>query len=102
MNKNYGKVLLYTYKDGSMEIPNYNYGEQEVPNVINNTVSSAVAKLLAAGFNVHIEGNVNYDAGAGAVIVSQTGLGEKWKRGSVVTIECRHLDVDDEGQIENE
>ena len=101
MSKNYGKVLLYTYKEGSMEIPDYgNYGETEVPNVINNTVSAAVAKLLAAGFNVNIQGSVNYDAGSGAIVVAQTGLGEKWKKGTVVLIECRHLDVDDEGQID--
>lgn len=100
MNKNYGKVLLYTYKDGSMEIPDYDFEEKEVPNVINNTVSAAVAKLLAAGFNINIVGNVNYDAGAGAVVVSQTYLGETHRRGTVITIECRHLDVNDQGQIE--
>ena len=84
-----------------MEIPDYDFGEKEVPSVINNTVSAAVAKLLAAGFNINIVGNVNYDAGSGAVVVSQTGLGETLKRGTVVTIECRHLDVDDQGQIGN-
>ncbi len=95
MNKNYGKVLLYTYKEGSMDIPEYDYGEKEVPDVVGDSVSLAVAKLLAAGFNVNIQGSVNYDAGTGAVIVSQSGIGETLKKGTVITIECRHLDVDD-------
>ncbi|MBE6638393.1 MAG: PASTA domain-containing protein [Ruminococcaceae bacterium] len=103
LNKNYGKVILYTYDEGSMVIPDYDYGAIEVPNVVNNTISAAVSKLLASGFNVRIEGSVNYDAGSSAVVVSQSGLGETLKRGSIIVVECRHLDnVDDQGQIEDQ
>lgn len=101
MSKNYGKVLLYTYEEGSVEIPDYDYGEVEVPNVLNNTVTNAVAKLLAAGFNVNIQGNINSQAGSVPVVDYQTGLGQKLPKGTVILIKCNHPNVDDQGHIDS-
>ncbi|MBE6672094.1 MAG: PASTA domain-containing protein [Ruminococcaceae bacterium] len=101
MSKNYGKVLLYTYEEGSVEIPDYDYGEVEVPNVLGNTVTNAVAKLLAAGFNVNIQGNLNSQAGSVPIVDTQTGLGEKLPYGTVILINCTHPNVEDQGHIDN-
>ena len=101
MSKNYGKVLLYTYEEGSIEIPDYDYGEVEVPNVLNNTVTNAVANLLAAGFNVNIQGNINSQAGSVPVVDYQTGLGQKLPKGTVILIKCNHPNVDDQGHIDS-
>lgn len=102
MSKNYGKVLLYTYQEGSIEIPDYDYGDTEVPDVTGNTVTNAVAKLLAAGFNVNIQGNLNSHAGSVPIVDTQTGIGEKLPKGTVILLNCTHPNVEDQGHIDSQ
>ena len=75
----------------------YPSGKQvTVPDALNQTASSANRILTNAGFNIKIDGAMNFDEGVGARVVSQTpAAGELVPYGSVVTIELRHTDGTD-------
>ena len=67
-----------------------------VPNVLDNTASIANRTLTNAGFNIKIDGAMNFDEGVGAKVVSQSpAAGEMVPKGTVVTIELRHTDGTD-------
>lgn len=67
-----------------------------VPDVMGNTASIANKTLTNAGFNIKVEGTMNYDEGVGAKVVRQSpAAGELLPRGSVVTVEFRHTDGTD-------
>lgn len=86
-----GKVIFYT---GSAEPANDDY--ITVPNVVGEAATVANTKLTNAGFNIKIQGSLNYDTGSGAKVVSQKpAAGERVLRGSVVTVEFRHTDGTD-------
>ncbi len=88
-SKNGGRVLLYTDKETTPK-------SSTVPNVIGKSGSAANQMLINAGLNVEISGAQNYESGQGAVVVSQSvDSGRMIERGSVVTIELRHLDSHD-------
>ena len=76
-----GKVLLYTVRD---------YQEQitiEVPNVIGKSPEEANLLLYNSGFNVKIEGAMNFSVNQGAKITYQyPSAGSLIKRGDIVTI----------------
>lgn len=97
VSKANSKIILYTASvdENGVEDKTIPYEYEEVPDVVAKSVSSAITRLTSAGFSVYIKGAVNYDAGSGAVVASQTHAGETLPKGSVVTIECVHTDVDD-------
>lgn len=76
-----GRVLLYTSKDYNEEIT------VKVPNVIGKTPEEANLILYNAGFNVKIEGAMNFSVSQGATITYQyPASGSAIRRGDVVTI----------------
>ena len=86
------KVILYT---GDMTIANE--PTIEVPTVVGMSVSAAITTLINSGFNVNITGALNYDTGSGAVVQAQEPSGKLLKvPGTVVTIDCIHIDVVDD------
>ncbi len=67
-----------------------------VPDVIGKTASVANKTLTNIGFNIQIEGAMNYDEGVGAKVVSQSpAAGELVPKGTVITIQYRHTDGTD-------
>ena len=84
-------VLLYLGDRG--EEPDLDYAT--VPNVEGQQVSAAIKQLVKAGFNINITGTLNYEAGSGAIVRSQSAKSVSLPVGSVITIECVHTDVDD-------
>ncbi|MBO5274830.1 MAG: PASTA domain-containing protein, partial [Clostridia bacterium] len=55
--------------------------------------AAANRSLINKGFNVKIEGALNYTEGSGAQVISQyPEAGTMLEPGAVVTIECRHFD----------
>ncbi len=81
-----GKIILYT--EG--ETPE---ATLQVPNLSGMTAAAANRSLINKGFNVKIEGALNYTEGSGAVVISQyPEPGTMLEPGAVVTIECRHFD----------
>lgn len=83
-----GKVILYT-GGGKKETAT-------VPNITKKSAADANKALLAAGFNIRIEGARNYKIGAGATVVSVShAAGEVLARGSVITVTFRYLEADE-------
>ncbi len=81
-----GKIILYT--EG--ETP---AATLQVPNLSGMTAAAANRSLINKGFNVKIEGALNYTEGSGAQVISQyPEAGTMLEPGAVVTIECRHFD----------
>ena len=98
-----GRVYLYAC-DPDGEIPDApEVTTVTVPNVVNYSesehykVAAAITKLVSAGLNVEIIGSVNYEAGTGARVMSQSiAPGTSVPLGTVVVIESMHTDgVDD-------
>ncbi len=86
-----GKVIFYLGE----ETPEKN-GYVTVPSVIDRTATVANTTLVNAGFNIKVEGALNYDVGTGAKVVAQyPPAGELLPKGSVVTVEFRHTDGTD-------
>ncbi len=84
-----GKVIVYT---GDAVPDKY----MTVPNVLNMTATVANKTLTNAGFNIKVEGSMNFDSGSGAKVVSQTPApGESVLAGSVIEVEFRHTDGTD-------
>ena len=98
-----GKIYLYVCDPDTAETPTPAYSFVTVPNVVNYSdsesykVSSAISKLITSGLNVEITGSVNYEAGSGARVMSQSiAPGTSVPAGTVVVIESMHTDgVDD-------
>ncbi len=92
VSKAHSHITLFTElrEDGSVP-----YENATVPEVTGLSVRSAISRLTSEGFCVNITGAVNYDAGSGAIVASQDHTGEVLPKGSVVTVECVHTDVDD-------
>jgi len=91
MKKGSGTIVLYT----GNETPEQNL--KTVPNVVNYSVAAAIQSLVNEGFNVNISGSLNYNAGEGAKVISQSiPKGTQVPEGTIITIVCRHLDVTDE------
>ena len=84
-----GRVLLYT----GDYTPQANV---TVPNLIGKTAASANKLIVNAGLNVNISGAQNYESGAGAQVISQSPeAGTLVSRGSIVSIDVRHMDGTD-------
>ncbi len=82
-----GKILLYT--DGMIS----ETITAEVPSVIGKTPEEANELILNAGFNVKIEGAMNFSVNQGAKIVSQyPSQGALIRRGDVITIKVIYTD----------
>ena len=92
LNPKTGKVILYTGTATPDEFV-------AVPNVIGKTAVQANNAITNVGLNILYSGSVNFDAGNGAMVISQTpAAGEQVPYGTVVTVELRHLDSDDISQ----
>lgn len=84
-----GRVILYT---GDSVAQN----SVTVPNVVGKLASNANKILVNSGLNIKITGAQNYDSGSGAVVVSQSpAAGSTVAKGSIVTVEFRHMDTSD-------
>ena len=84
-----GKVIVYT---GDAVPDKY----VTVPNVLNLTATVANKNLMNAGFNIKVEGSMNFDSGSGAKVVSQDPApGESVLYGSIIEVEFRHTDGTD-------
>ncbi len=91
-----GTVYLYCYDPATGEIPTPNFETVKVPDVTGYKVSAAITTLTKAGFNVRITGSINYEAGSGAEVVTQSiEKGAEVARGTVIVIESMHTDVND-------
>ncbi len=81
-----GKVYLYTGDAAATEYVT-------VPDVVGRSATNANSALVNAGFNIKVEGALNFDSGAGAIVTRQSPApGERLLKGSVVTVEFRHTD----------
>lgn len=86
MSKENGKVILYTSETVAEKTA-------AVPNIIGKTAAEANKALTNAGFNIHLEGAT---VGSGAVAISQSITGGTIApRGSVITVEFRHMGTSD-------
>lgn len=86
-----GKVIFYT-GDATPE----ENTQIKVPNVMNMTASVANRTLANAGFNIKVDGALNFDEGVGAKVVSQSlAEGTLVPKGTVITIQLRHTDGTD-------
>ena len=90
-----GIVYLYAY-DPANGAPEIEPTLVAVPDVTDLKVSAAIARLTSAGLNVQIIGALNYGAGSGAVVRSQSVAARtKVAAGTVIVIESTHTDVQD-------
>ncbi len=90
-----GVVYLYAY-DPAGELPTDKAEEVTVPDVTGYKVSAAIALLTSNRLNVQITGSLNYQAGTGAIVTSQSIAGKtKVPEGTIVVIESTHTDVAD-------
>ncbi len=86
-----GKVIFYlgseTPESGTMIT---------VPDLMGQSASVVNRVLTNGGFNIKIDGALNFDEGAGAKVVGQTpAAGELVPKGTVVTVQLRHTDGTD-------
>ncbi len=86
-----GKVIFYlgseTPETGTMIT---------VPDLMGQSASVVNRVLTNGGFNIKIDGALNFDEGAGAKVVGQTpAAGELVPKGTVVTVQLRHTDGTD-------
>ncbi|MBQ2826677.1 MAG: PASTA domain-containing protein [Clostridia bacterium] len=89
MSKETGKIILYT----GDETPK---NTVTVPDVSGKLAVAANRLIINAGLNIKIEGALNVDSGSGAVVVNQSpAAGEVVPKGTVVTLEFRHMDGTD-------
>lgn len=83
------RIILYTGDQSALNTVT-------VPDVIGKLASNANKSLVNAGLNIRITGAENYNSGSGAVVVSQSpAAGASVQRGSIVTVEFRHMDTSD-------
>lgn len=83
--KKSGKVILHTEKTGERK--------RTVPNVLSLTPEGANIALTNAGFNVYIDGALNYKVGDSVKVVSQSPqAGVLLDEGDIVTIKILHTD----------
>lgn len=77
--KKSGKILLYTEKsEGRYSV---------VPNVVGMSAEKANQMLVNGGFNIQIEGSMNFHLGEGATVVEQYPLaGTSLKKGEIIKI----------------
>lgn len=84
-----GKVYLYT--DETMPEDNI-----AVPDVMNMSASAANKLIINSKLNIKIEGATNYNDSEGAVVVAQSPeAGTMVTKGTIVTVEFRHMDGTD-------
>ena len=77
--KKHGKILLYTGKDENTT--------SFVPSVVGKSVEEANKILTNSGFNVNIEGSINFKYGQGAIVVAQSySEGVCLSKGTIITI----------------
>lgn len=89
LSKDSGKIILYT----GNETPKNNV---TVPDLMGKSAATANKLLINAGLNIKIQGAQNYASGKGAVVISQyPAAGQSVSRGTVVTVEFRHMDGTD-------
>ncbi len=68
----------------------------KVPNVIGMTATVANRTLTNAGFNIKVDGALNFDEGVGARVVSQSlEVDTLVPKGTLITIQLRHTDGTD-------
>jgi len=86
-----GKVLFYL----GDATPEQNT-QITVPNVVGQPATIANRTLVNAGFNIKVDGALNFEEGVGARVVSQSlKEGTIVPKGSVITIQLRHTDGTD-------
>ncbi len=86
--KQSGKVILYTN--------NADVTHNKVPSVIGKTPEEANKILINCGFNIKIEGALNFSCGKGAKVVSQYPVANTfYEKGEVVTITILYTDEKD-------
>ena len=86
LSKENGKVILYTSDTAAEKTA-------VVPNIIGKTAAQANKSLTDAGFNIHLTGATG---GSGAVAISQSiSAGTIASKGTVITVEFRHMDTAD-------
>lgn len=83
--KESGRVILYT---GTESKPT-----AVVPKVVGMNATEAMKLLLDSGFNIRLEGAVDYDKGVGATVTEQELAGVECDIGTVVVIRLRYLDL---------
>lgn len=89
LSKQNGKIILYV---GDSSPSN----DLNVPNVVGLSASAANRVLINAGFNISIEGTLNFEVGDGAEVIAQyPEAGTPATRGDVITVTFRHTDVSD-------
>ncbi len=88
IHKNTGRVILYTDNTTSSDTVT-------VPNVIGKTATEANRILINAGFNVSFSGALNFDVGAGAIVIAQTPTEGILPRGSVISLTFRFNDSEE-------
>ena len=88
-----GRIYLYVCPAGEEPAEPIQPSEVTVPYVTGYKVSAALTTLISGGFNVQITGSVNYEAGTGATVISQSiPQGRKVPIGTVIILESRHTD----------
>lgn len=88
-----GRIYLYVCPAGEEPAEPIQPSEVTVPDVTGYKVSAALTTLISGGFNVQITGSVNYEAGTGATVISQSiPQGRKVPIGTVIILESRHTD----------
>lgn len=81
-----GKIYLYTGGATATQ-------KVKVPNLVNKTAEAAIRQLQSAGFNVQLTGVTHYDTVKGAIVIAQSPIdGSELPYGSIITLECRHMD----------
>ena len=91
LNRQYGKVLLYV---GDTALPEPTVA---VPVLVGLTAEEANNAIANAGFNVCVDGSINYDLGDGARVISQSpAAGELRSRGDVITVKFRYTAESDD------
>ena len=86
-----GKVIFYL-GDATPETNT----QIKVPNVIGMTATVANRTLTNAGFNIKVDGALNFDEGVGAKVVNQSlAEGTLVPKGTLITIQLRHTDGTD-------
>ena len=89
LSKDTGKIILYT----GNEIPKNNI---TVPDLVGKSAAAANKLLINANLNIRIQGAHNYSSGVGAVVIAQyPAAGQSVSKGTVVTVEFRHMDGTD-------
>jgi len=85
-------IVIFYLGDATPE----EYTHITVPDVVGMVATFANTTLTNKGFNIRIEGAMNFEEGVGARVVSQyPAAGTLLPKGSVVTVQFRHTDGTD-------